>query len=74
MQDKEVRSDKDPLDYIYGEFEIEMNISFQGHHQVGFDEVCHECVRRIENIDIDDFHTMLIENLMGIKRSDNNAE
>lgn len=73
MQNKTVMSDKDPLDYCYGEFEIEMSMSLEGHYQVGFDEICHECAKRIENISINDFHTMFIKNLMGIKRSDNNA-
>ena len=68
MQDHNVMKDTDPLDYCYGECEIYFGIGLQGIYDVGFEEICHECQKRIENIDMDDFHTMLVENLMGIKR------
>ena len=71
MQDKAVIKDNDPWDYCYGECKIEISIGLQGIYEVGFDEICHECQKRIEIIDMDDFHTMFIENLMGVKRSDN---
>ena len=74
MQPFSVMKDTDPLDYLYGECRICFDIGLQGIYEVGFDEICHECQKRIESIDIDDFHRILIENLMGIKRSNNNAE
>ena len=73
MQDKTVMKDSDPLDFCYGECKIEVGVGLQGIYDVGYEEVCHECQKRISNINIDDFDTML-KNLMGIKRSDNNAE
>lgn len=59
MQDKEVRKETDPLDYIYGECAISVDIGFQGIYEVGFEEICHECEKRIVNIDMDDFHIAL---------------
>lgn len=67
MQDKEVRKETDPLDYIYGECGITFDIGLQGIYVVGFEEICHECEKRIANIDMDDFHEAL-KKLMGLPR------
>ena len=65
MQSKEVRKDTDPLDYIWGECEISIDIGFQGIYEVGFEEICHECEQRISIVDMDDFHEMF-KKLIGI--------
>ncbi len=65
MQPYSVMKDTDPLDYHYGQCEISFGIGLQGIYDVGFDEICHECQKRIENIDMDDFHQAL-KRLMGL--------
>lgn len=64
MQAYSVRNENDPLDYQYGNCEICFGIGLQGIYDVGFEEICHECEKRIANIDVDDFHEAL-KNLMG---------
>lgn len=59
MQDKDVRQDTDPLDYTWGECGIVFDVGLQGIYSVGFEEICHECEKRISNIDMDDFHSAL---------------
>lgn len=66
IQIKEVRNDNDPLDYLWGGCGITIDIGLQGIYEVGFQDVCHECKQRIENIDMDDFHEAL-RKLMGLK-------
>ena len=74
MQNHDVIKDDDPLDYNYGECQIVFDIGLQGIYQVGFEEICHECKKRIESIDMDDFQEVLITNLMGIKRAEKEGE
>ena len=64
MQSKMVCNGSDPLDYNYGEFMIETNINMQGYHELNFGDVCHECAKKINNIDIDDFQKFFIEKFM----------
>lgn len=64
MQSKSVINDTDPMDYRYGEFVIETNIGLQGHYGFEFEDVCHECARKIQNIDSDDFKELFIEKIM----------
>lgn len=73
MQNKEVRKDTDPLDYIWGECEIQVDIGLQGIYEVGFQDVCHECKQRIENIDMDDFHEAF-KKLMGLPSTEKGGE
>ena len=68
MQSNTVINENSPLDCRYGECRIDFNVGLQGIYEVGFEEICHECQQKISCIDMDDFHDMLIENLMGIKR------
>ena len=65
LKDFDVIHDTDPLDYRYEDCGIIFNIGLQGIYEVGFDEICHECEKRIANIDIDDFHEAL-KKLMGL--------
>lgn len=60
--------DSDPFECCYGECKITFHIGLQGIYDVGFDEICHECKKRIEVIDIDDFHKAL-KKLMKFPRS-----
>lgn len=61
MQNKTVIMDTDPLDYRYGELDIEFSIGLQGHYVTEFEDVCHECARKIENIDMDDFKEAFVK-------------
>lgn len=70
MQPYSVMKDTDPSDYCYGQCEISFGIGLQGIYDVGFDEICHECQKRIENIDMDDFHQAL-KRLMGFPTEEN---
>ena len=65
LEDFDVMEDTDPLNYRYGECRIEFDIGLQGIHEGGFEEICHECEKRIANIDMDDFHEAL-KRLMGL--------
>ena len=67
MQDKEVIKETDPLDYIYRECGITFDIGLQGIHAVVFEEICHECEKRIANIDVGAFHAAL-KKLMGLEK------
>ena len=73
MQNKEVRKDTDPLDYQYGECGIQIDIGLQGIYEVGFQEICHECEKRISNIDMDDFHEAF-KKLMGLHTTEKGGE
>ncbi len=73
MQEFSVRKDTDPLDYNYGQCEISFGIGLQGIYDMGFDEICHECQKRIENIDMDDFHRAL-KQLMGFTTTEEDGE
>ena len=64
MQNHYVRKETDPLDYQYRDCRIYFDIGLQGVYEVKFDEICHECRKRIDNIDVDDFHDAL-KRLMG---------
>ena len=64
MQNKMVCNGSDPLDCNYGEFMIETNINMQGYYELNFGDVCHECAKKINNIDIDDFQKFFIEKFM----------
>ena len=61
--------DTDPMDYRYGELDIEFSIGLQGHYAVEFEDVCHECARKIQNIDTDDFKEFFVEKFMGVTSS-----
>lgn len=70
MQDHMVATDNDPLDYRYGECKIESDIGFQGVYDIGFIDVCHECAKRIRNINVDDFKKLFIEMLLRISTNE----
>ena len=58
--------DTDPMDYRYGELDVEFSIGLQGHYVAEFEDVCHECARKIQNIDMDDFKEFFVEKFMGV--------
>lgn len=64
MSNKYVCKDTDPLDYYWGEFSMEISIGFQDVYQLGFEDVCHECARKIQKINVDDFKMFFIEKFM----------
>lgn len=66
MQNKTVVTDTDPMDYRYGEFNIQFGIGLQGHYESVFEDVCHECAMKIQNIDMDDFNKIFIEKFIGV--------
>lgn len=64
MLNKYVYQETDSLDCHYGELVFETNMGFQGHYQFGFEDVCHGCAKKIQNIDVDDFKEFFIEKFM----------
>lgn len=46
LQGKVVTKETDPMDYRYGEFDIEFNIDLKGHYELSFEDVCHECAKK----------------------------
>ena len=70
LQNKSVVIDTDPMDYRYGEFYIEFSIGLQGNYEAEFEDVCHECARKIQNIDMDDFKEFFVEKFMGATSSE----
>ncbi len=55
MQNKMVVSDSDPLDYRYGECRIELDVGMNGVYDAGFTDICHECAKKIREIEVEDF-------------------
>lgn len=64
LQNKSVMMETDPMDYRYGELDIEFSIGLQGYYEAEFEDVCHECARKIQNIDMDDFKEFFVEKFM----------
>ena len=58
--------DTDPMDYRYGELDIEFSIGLQGYYMAEFEDVCHECAKKVQNIDMDDFKEFFVEKFMRV--------
>ena len=64
MLNKYVYNDTDSLDCHWGELAFETTIGFKESYQFGFEDVCHECAKKIQNISVDDFKKFFIEKFM----------
>jgi hypothetical protein len=69
LNETQVVSDSDPLDYTYGSFRIEFDIKLDGGYRYSFSEICHECFKKIEKIKMDEFLDDFTSRYLGVKRA-----
>lgn len=65
LQNKVVSKNTDPLDYYYGEFNIEFDYKLQGGFELHFEDICHECAKKIHDMSINDFKEFIINKILG---------